>query len=291
VRVTIQNFRKDGTSFWNDLVMSPLTDDEGNTTHFLGMQLDITDRIKAEEKLKAKTAELQQSNRELEQFTYAASHDLQEPLRMISSYLQLIRKRYEQVFDASGKTFLNYATEGAERMQGLIYDLLALSKVTASTDTFKTIDLAKAVGQADFNLKLLIDETGAVIETAGLPTVKADPIQMAQLFQNLIGNAIKYRRPGVPPYISVTSKRDDDHYVISVADNGIGIEKQNFDRIFMIFHRLHTRSEYAGSGVGLAICARILERHGGKIWVESSKGEGSTFKFSIPIKQKDTTHA
>lgn len=289
VRVTIKNYKKDKTPFWNDLVMSPLHDESGKTTHFLGMQLDVTDRIMAEERLSAKTSELEQSNKELEQFTYATSHDLQEPLRMISSYLQLIHKRYSQVLDADGKTFLNFASEGAERLQGLIYDLLTLSKVTSSNDKFKLINLAKPLEQARFNLKLSIEETDAVIEADDLPEVEVDPAQMAQLFQNLLGNAIKYRREGIPPHIKVTAIRKGKRYDISVIDNGIGIDKQYFDRIFAVFQRLHTRNEYSGSGIGLAICTRIIERHNGRIWVESTKGKGTTFTFTIPINQEEYT--
>lgn len=282
VRVTLKNYKKDGTPFWNDLLMSPITDASGKTTHFLGMQLDITERIETQNSLRAKTAELEASNKELEQFTYATSHDLQEPLRMISSYLQLITKRYGDKLDNDGHTFLGYATEGAERMQTLIYDLLSLSKITTTKDSFKQIAMEQVVERALFNLKLVIEESHADIRIETLPEVRVDVVQMTQLFQNLISNAIKYRQPDVRPIVTISAQEQRDRYVFSVSDNGIGIPKKQFKRIFFVFQRLHTHAEYEGTGIGLAICGKIVDRHGGTIWVESEEGKGSTFKFSLP---------
>ncbi len=286
IRVTLKNHRKDGSVFWNDLVISPIKDDEGKTTHFIGMQLDITDRIVYTEKLEKTQDELLRANQELEQFTYAASHDLQEPLRMVSSYLQLINKRYHGGFDEDGAKFMAFAVEGAERMQSLINDLLTLSRVSSTGREFKKVDLTEVVQRACFNLKLSIDETNTQIDVDDLPTIPADSTQMVQLLQNLISNAIKYRSTETTPHIKISCEQDDTKIIISVADNGIGIDEQYHERVFAIFQRLHTREEYPGTGVGLAICSKIIDRHNGKIWVESNTDGGSTFKFSLPAKRK-----
>lgn len=284
-RVTLKNYKKDGTPFWNDLVMSPIKDDKGVTTHFMGMQLDVTDRIEAEHRMAAKSQQLEMSNQELEQFTYATSHDLQEPLRMINSYLQLLQKRYGDQLDEDATTFLGFATEGADRMQDLINDLLTLSRVSDDQSRYKDISLNTVVERAVANLQTSISESKAEIEVDELPAMCVDPIQITQLFQNLIGNGIKYQQPGVAPKIHISVKKKKDEYVFSVQDNGIGINKKHFERIFTIFQRLHTRSEYPGTGVGLAICSKIVDRHGGKIWVKSEEGHGSTFLFSVPIER------
>lgn len=285
VRLVIKNYTKTGEEFYNDLIISPIKNQAGKITHFMGMQLDVTDRIKAEHRLRKKARELEDANRELEQFTFAASHDLQEPLRMITSYLQLIDKRYASGLDEDGRTFLNFANEGAERMQALIYDLLTLSRISNADDRYRETDLNELARRAIENLKISIRESGATINVSPLPTLSVDPTQIVQLLQNLISNAIKYRQNGVKPVISITAKRTVGTYTFAVTDNGIGIDKQHFERIFVVFQRLHTRSEYSGTGIGLAICSRIVERHGGRIWVESEPGKGSTFKFSIPLKR------
>lgn len=284
-RVTLKNYRKDGTPFWNDLIMSPIKDDSGTVTHFVGMQLDITDRMEAQQALVAKTEQLEQSNHELEQFTYATSHDLQEPLRMINSYLQLIRKRYGKEFDEDGNTFLDFASEGADRMQALINDLLTLSRLSDDSGRYRDIAIREVVDRSLDNLKLLTEETGAELTIGRLPTMCVDPVQLTQLFQNLINNAIKYRRPGEAPQVDISARKDGGSYIFTVKDNGIGIEPKHFDRVFTIFQRLHTRSEYPGTGIGLTICAKIVKRHGGTIWVESEPGKGSSFKFSIPVER------
>lgn len=288
VRVTIQNYTKRGQPFWNDLIMSPIKDAAGKTTHFMGMQVDISDRILAEQRLLERTRELEASNKELEQFTFAASHDLQEPLRMISSYLQLIDRRYSDTLDADARTFLGYATEGADRMQQLVYDLLALSRITTTTDGFEPVDLREVVDRALFNLKLAIEESNAEITIEDLPRLNADAVQMTQLFQNLISNAIKYRRPRSRPRIRIRAEKVGSEYVFSVSDNGIGIPREQYARVFVVFQRLHTHAEYSGTGVGLALCSKIIDRHGGKIWVESTVGKGSVFKFSLPVRQRRT---
>ena len=281
-RTVLKNYTKDGKVFYNDLLISPIRDTSGDITHFMGMQLDITERIEAEQRAALKTRELEDANRELEQFTFAASHDLQEPLRMINSYLQLIDKRYGSSLDEDARTFLGFATEGAERMQALIYDLLALSRISNDDDRYRPTDMNVVTTRALENLKVSIRESEAEVIVGKLPTIEADPTQMTQLLQNLIGNALKYRQPDKKPVISITAKRGRGTYTFSVTDNGIGIDTQHFERIFVVFQRLHTRSEYSGTGIGLAICSRIVDRHGGSLWVESECDKGSTFKFTIP---------
>ncbi len=283
VRTVIKNYAKDGSEFYNDLVVSPIKNKAGITTHFVGMQLDITERMHARQELQRKARELEEANHELEQFTYAASHDLQEPLRMVTSYLQLLNKRYGNSLDEDAITFLNFASEGAERMQTLIYDLLSLSRISTAEDRYLMSDMNEIVNRALESLKVSLRESGAEVNVGTLPSLPVDPSQMAQLFQNLVSNAIKYRQQSVKPVISITAKKGRNAYTFGVTDNGIGIDKQHFERIFVVFQRLHTRSEYGGTGIGLAICSRIIERHGGRIWVESEPGKGSTFKFSVPI--------
>ena len=286
IRVTIKNYKKDGTGFWNDLVVSPIKNDKGKVTHFIGMQLDITDRMTHTEKLEQSQASLLKANEELEQFTYAASHDLQEPLRMVSSYLQLLSRRYGSALDEDAHTFVDFAVEGAERMQALINDLLTLSRVSSTAKRFKKVSMDEIIKRALFNLKFSIEETKAQITVGKLPELSVDSTQIVQLLQNLVGNAIKYRKAGTIPEISISAEKEGDMYTFSVADNGIGIDAQYQERVFTIFQRLHTRDEYPGTGVGLSICRKIIDRHGGKIWVESNSNGGSTFKFSLPIKRK-----
>ncbi|GAB1535870.1 hypothetical protein ADMFC3_15010 [Geovibrio sp. ADMFC3] len=231
--------------------------------------------------LEAQTEELERSNEELEQFAYIASHDLQEPLRMISSYTQLLAKRYKDQLDGDANEFINYAVDGANRMQVLINDLLSYSRVGTKGEDFSHVDLNSVLEAVKANLKGVIEETGAVIKYSKLPTVMADNSQMIQLFQNLIGNAVKFRREGVTPEIEITSKKEGNLFRFVVKDNGIGIDKKYLDRIFVIFQRLHTKEEFPGTGIGLAICKKIVERHGGEISVESAEGKGSDFTFTL----------
>jgi light-regulated signal transduction histidine kinase (bacteriophytochrome) len=243
---------------------------------------DITERKRAEEKLKLTLADLERSNKELEQFAYVASHDLQEPLRMVSSYTQLLARRYQGQLDAAANEFIAYAVDGANRMQRLINDLLAYSRVGTRGKAIEPTDCAAVLDQALANLKAAIEKSGAVVTHDPLPTVMADDLQLVQLLQNLIGNAIKFHVEK-PPCIHVSAEQKGNEWVFSVRDNGIGIDPQYAERIFVIFQRLHTREEYPGTGIGLAICKKIVERRGGRIWVESQPGIGSTFCFTIPI--------
>lgn len=246
------------------------------------LQREIAERQRAEQGLAAKTVELQRSNAELEQFAYVASHDLQEPLRMITSYTQLLAKRYHDKLDETAAEFIGYAVDGAKRMQGLINDLLAYSRVGTKGKPFALAQCDKILMDTIASLKVAIEESGAKVCHESLPTVIADEVQLGQLFQNLIGNGIKYRREG-PLEIHVACKPEGSHWLFSVRDNGIGIEPQYHERIFTIFQRLHAKEQYPGSGIGLAICRKIVERHGGKIWVESELGKGATFYFTLPV--------
>jgi hypothetical protein len=225
--------------------------------------------------------ELARSNADLEQFAYIASHDLQEPLRMVTSYLQLLQKRYRDKLDADADEFIAYAVDGATRMQRLIQDLLSYSRVSTRGQPFKTVNGDRALRDALDNLKMAIAETNAIVTFDPLPQVMADGIQLTQLFQNLIANAIKFRRE-IPLKIHVGVKKSDENWLFSVSDNGIGIEEQYFEKIFLIFQRLHRRTNYPGTGIGLAICKKIVERHGGKIWLESKPDLGSIFYFTMP---------
>jgi PAS domain S-box-containing protein len=242
---------------------------------------DITWRKRAEEAMALREQELKRSNDDLQQFAYVASHDLQEPLRMIMGYTTLIARRYKGKLDKEADEFIAYAVDGAKRMQALIQDLLSYSRVGTQAREFTTIDCGAIVARALAALQFAIAESGATVTFDGLPTVAADETQLGQLFQNLIGNAIKYRNSEAPQ-VRISCNREGNNYVFAVKDNGIGIDPRYAERIFVIFQRLHTREEYAGSGIGLAICKKIVDRHGGKIWVESEPGNGATFYFTLP---------
>ena len=233
------------------------------------------------EQTRRQFAELKRSNTELEQFAYVASHDLQEPLRMISGYTSLLAKRYKGSLDQDADTFIAYAMDGANRMRSLINDLLSYSRVGTKGKDFALTDCESVLAKTLTSLQMLIQESGATVTHDLLPTVMGDSGQLAQLFQNLIGNGIKYRNSRAPE-IHVSCRREGQDWLFAVKDNGIGIDPQYAERIFIIFQRLHTRQEYPGTGIGLAVCKRIVERHGGRIWVESTLGQGSTFWFTIP---------
>lgn len=249
-----------------------------------GTILEFRDRTaekKTEQELTAKTTDLVRSNRDLEQFAYVASHDLQEPLRMVTSYTQLLARRYKGQLSAEADEFIAFAVDGAARMQALINALLAYSRVDSRGKPMVVCDLGTVLTHALDNLKLAIEESGASIVRGELPRVIGDPVQLMQLFQNLVGNAVKFRVKDRAPVIRIEAEREGDLWKISVSDNGIGIEPQFYERIFVIFQRLHTKEEYPGTGIGLAMCKRIVERHGGSITVASVPGSGSTFAFTL----------
>src|SRR5579859_7247995 len=232
--------------------------------------------------------ELARSNQDLEQFAYAASHDLQEPLRMVATYSQLLAERYRGKLDADADKYIHYAVDGALRMQKLVQDLLAFSRVGRQGRAPRSTDCNAVLEASLKNLEAAIQESGAVVQTTHLPLVMADSSQLAQVFQNLIGNAIKFRG-AEPPVIRVAVEAKRKEWVFSVADNGMGIEPEHAESVFVIFRRLHTHAEYPGSGIGLSICKKIIEQHGGRIWVESQLGHGCTFKFTLPKREDERT--
>jgi light-regulated signal transduction histidine kinase (bacteriophytochrome) len=251
-----------------------------------GRRQDLLANLNAElarfnEQLEQRAAELARSNAELEQFAYVASHDLQEPLRMVTSYVQLLARRYRGQLSAEAEEFIGFVVAGVARMQALINDLLAFSRVGSRTRPLEPTPCGALVDQAIANLQVSIRESHAEVTRDELPTVRADPSQLGQIFQNLIANAIKFRS-AQPPRIHISARRQQDGHVFSVTDNGIGVDPQYADRIFVIFQRLHPQSQYPGTGIGLAVCKKIVERHGGRIWVESQPGAGATFSFTIP---------
>ncbi len=264
---------------WNS---ASLFEPDGRTIRAVIAQgQDITERKRAEERLRQYAAHLAQSNKELEQFAYVASHDLREPLRMVTIYAQLLEKNYRSRLDDDADEFIHYIVDGGTRMAALVDDLLEYSRVTSKARPFEPTDMNLVVGDAMKNLSAALEESGGVVKVGQLPKVIADRSQMTQVFQNLIGNAIKFSGGGTP-IVEIGAKPGDGSYLFWVRDNGIGIDPAYFGKIFEIFQRLHTREEYEGTGIGLAICRRIVERHGGRIWVESGNHSGSTFYFTIP---------
>ncbi|ODS56510.1 MAG: hypothetical protein ABS36_07555 [Acidobacteria bacterium SCN 69-37] len=249
---------------------------------FLEVHRDSTQRREAERLLQARNEALARSNHELEQFAYLASHDLQEPLRMVSNYTQLLARRYHDQLDADAHEFIEFAVDGARRMQALINDLLQYARVDRRGREFRPVSTEAVVADALSNLAGAIAETEASLVVDPLPSITADRAQLVQVFQNLIGNAIKFHRPGEPPVVRVSAQREPAAWRFAVADNGIGIEPRFFERIFQMFQRLHARGDYPGTGIGLALCKKIVERHGGQMRVESAPDRGATFSFTIP---------
>lgn len=271
--------RKDGTQFPVEISLSPL--EGADATSVTAAIRDISERKLAERKLAEKMTELRQSNEALEQFAHIASHDLQEPLRMVASYTQLLAKRYKGRLDAEADEFIHFAVDGTQRMKRLIEDLLLYSRAGRGGPAPAETSSEHALREAMRNLTAAITESGAQVTWEALPAVRGVELQLVQIFQNLLGNAIKYRGER-EPRVHVSAQVSETEWIFSVADNGIGIEPKYFDRIFVIFQRLHGREEYEGTGIGLAICKRILQQQGGRIWVESDPGNGSTFHFSLP---------
>jgi PAS domain S-box-containing protein len=266
--------KKDGGYAWlRDVVSVEMRD--GNPVRLYGFMIDISERKRAE-------AELERSNRELEQFAYVVSHDLRAPARAVSDFLQLLKGRYKEGLDAKAQEYVNYALDSTEQMEAMIEALLDLSRVETRGQSLAPTDLEELLQRTLRMLDYTLEEENAAVTSDPLPKVMGDGRQLGQVFQNLIANAIKFRRAGVPPQIHVGAEQQDGEWRFSVADNGIGIDPTQIDRLFQIFQRLHTEEEYPGSGIGLALCRRIVERHGGRIWVESEPGQGSTFFFTLP---------
>jgi PAS domain S-box-containing protein len=271
--------RKDGSEFPIEIGLSHVNTPDGPVA--FGMVTDISERRKASDDIERANEELSRTNIELAQFAHVASHDLQEPLRMVTSYLGLVERRYAASLDDQGREFIAFAVDGALRMKALITDLLEFSRAGTHPASFRPIDAASVIEHVLTNLKVAVDDSGAVVTVESLPTVVADPVQLTQVFQNLIANAIKFQSHR-HPVVHIAAEQRDREWIFSVRDNGIGMEARHLDRIFMMFERLNSTETYAGSGMGLAIARKIVERHGGKIWVESQPGAGSTFRFSIP---------
>jgi len=274
--------RKDGTRYLANVVITALRDENGRLRGFGKITRDITERKDSEEHLGKTMAELKRSNDELEQFAYVASHDLQEPLRMVASYTQLLAQRYKGRLDSDADEFIAYAVDGCNRMQGLIQDLLSYSRAGASTGAMHRTSCEDALARAVKNLQATIEASQAIVDHDPLPAIVTDETQLVQVFQNLIGNAIKYRGAELP-HVHISATREaGEEWIFSVGDNGMGIEPQYFDRIFVLFQRLHGQREYQGTGIGLAMCKKIVDRLGGRIWVESQLTKGSTFYFALP---------
>jgi PAS domain S-box-containing protein len=272
--------RKDGSDFPIEIMLSPLESTEGVLV--TAAIRDITERKKSEQQLVKTVGELKRSNDELQQFAYVASHDLQEPLRMVASYTQLLAKRYKGRLDSDADEFIAFAVDGSNRMQGLIQDLLAYSRAGTNGKALHEISSEKALKDALANLRAAIQESGAVVTHDSLPAIITDDTQLVQVFQNLVGNAIKYRSAEDPRVHVSATKNGGSEWTFSVRDNGLGIDPQYFERIFVLFQRLHGREEFKGTGIGLTICKKIVERLGGRIWVESQPQKGSTFHFALP---------
>ncbi|QLK26395.1 ATP-binding protein [Natrinema zhouii] len=263
----------------------PVRDDRGNVSRAVVTLTDITERREFQRKLEETVEQVEESNERLEQFAYAASHDLQEPLRMVTSYLQLLESQYSDAFDEDGQEFLAYAVDGAERMHEMIDGLLEYSRVETRGDPLEPIDLETALEDVIDDLQLQIEETDAEITVGDLPVVEGDASQLRQVFQNLLDNALTYYDDD-PPRVHVDAERRGREWVLSVRDEGIGIDPENQDRVFTVFDRLHSREEYEGTGIGLALCQRIVERHGGEIWVDSEPGDGTTFSLMLPARDE-----
>jgi PAS domain S-box-containing protein len=260
----------------------PIRNSEGKVSRWFGTNTDITERKKSEEQLVKMVGELKRSNEELQQFAYVASHDLQEPLRMVASYTELLASRYKGKLDADADEFIGFAVDGCNRMQRLIQDLLAYSRSGSDGKELQKRSSENALNNALKNLSGALEESGAVVTRDALPEITTDDKQLTQVFQNLVGNAIKYRGTEVPAVHISATRKGLEHWTFSVRDNGLGIEAQYFERIFIIFQRLHGRTEFKGTGIGLSICKKIVEGLGGRIWVESQLGKGSTFYFALP---------
>jgi PAS domain S-box-containing protein len=273
--------RKDGSKVIVDIMETVMLDVNGEITGIIGISRDITERKQMEKERETLLEELKRSNEELRQFAYITSHDMQEPLRTIASFTQLLERRYKNRLDDDADEFMDYIVEASIRMKQMILDLLEYSKIGRNEKEFHAVDMEEVLNDIIINLHDLIERTDAEITHDPLPIVIGERDNLFRVLQNLIGNAIKFRKPDEPSKVYISAKYKKDKYIFSVKDNGIGIEKQYMERIFTIFQRLHTKDKYEGTGIGLSIVKRIIERHGGRIWVESEPGVGSTFYFTL----------
>jgi len=282
--------RKDGTRFWANVVITPLYDADGRLRGFGKVTRDLTERRQAEgalqqantslgQQVAARTTELQRALEELQQFAYVASHDLKEPLRMVTNFVQLLAQHYKGRLDTEAEQYIDFAVEGAQRMGALIHDLLAYARLETRQEEWGPLE--RVLADTLRLLQPVVTESGATITHTPLPTVVADGRQIDQVLQNLLSNALKFRGPE-PPRIQLRARRQGPDWVVAVQDNGIGFDPQYAERIFKMFQRLHTHRAYAGSGIGLAVCKKVIERHGGRIWAESTPGQGATFFFTLP---------
>ena len=286
--ITVINYKKNGEEFWSNISISPVADKNGWNTHWIAIQRDVTQSkllemrlIELNENLQRQAKELAASNLELEHFAYVASHDLQEPLRMVTSFLSLLEKKYKDVVDDRGRKYIFFAVDGAKRMQQIILDLLEFSRIGRTDEKKCEIDLNELIIEIKLLLQRKIDEKNAVILVQSLPVINTYKSPIWQVFQNLIGNALKYSREGVPVEIEIKVKEFPGCWQFAISDNGIGISSEYFNKIFIIFQRLHNRDAFPGTGIGLAITRKVIEKLGGQIWIESTLGKGSTFYFTL----------
>lgn len=287
------NRAKDGSYYWVNTTIVPFLDDQGEPYQYVSIRYEITQRKLAEEKLKKYAAKLEISNRELQDFASVAAHDLQEPLRKIEVFSERLATRHESSFSEEGRAYLERMKKAASRMRKLIEDLLTYSRVASKAESFKMTDLNRIVKEVVSDLEVTIEQSEAEIKVSLLPIIEADPAQMRQLFQNLISNALKFHKESQPPKIVISAVVENDFCELRVIDNGIGFDEKYLDRIFTIFQRLHGRTEYEGTGVGLAVVRRISDRHGGSVTATSSPGEGACFTVRLPVRQifeKDKNH-
>ncbi len=282
----ICNRAKDGSLYWVNTTISPFLNEYGKPFQYVSIRYEITQRKQAEERLKVMLSRLESSNRELQDFASIAAHDLQEPLRKIQTFGDRLKTKFSHELTEEANDYLGRMLSSAGRMRKLIDDLLTYSRVTSKGSPFQNTNLNQVLKEVLSDLEVRIEQCNGTVEVKDLPEIDSDPSQMRQLFQNLIANGLKFHKPGIPPVIKINAKIEGNYCTLSFADNGIGFEEKYLDRIFTIFQRLHGRQEYEGTGVGLAVCRRIVERHGGTITAESSLDQGAKFLITLPIKQK-----
>lgn len=289
----IRNRAKDGSFYWVNTTIVPFMDEDGKAEQYVSVRYEITERKLAEEQLKVYSKKLEISNQELQDFASVAAHDLQEPLRKIQTFSDRVKTKAKDSLSTETQDYLDRIQASAKRMQVLINDLLTYSRVTTKANPFSEVYLNEIINQVTSDLELRIEQTGGRVQAEGLPVIDADPTQMHQLFQNLINNALKFHKPGTKPFVTISANIIEDTSVskigktceITISDNGIGFDQKYSDRIFTIFQRLHGRHEYEGTGIGLAICKKIIDRHGGLITAKSQPDKGATFVVLLPIKQ------